>query len=75
MILLYNSCYDLTIGNVSIGDSLHQMNGFLCDVMICETDGQTTYYTDLPRAYVMERGEFKSAKHLFIIYLDYSFDR
>ncbi|KAF6031584.1 hypothetical protein EB796_010109 [Bugula neritina] len=59
----------------TISDSLYQMNGFLCDVMICDDRNATKYYTDLPIKHVMDRPEFKSAPHAFIIHLSYGFDK
>ena len=59
----------------SISDSLYQMNGFLCEIMVCDEKGNTKYYTDLPRNYVMKRQEFRNAKHVFIFHLSYGFDK
>jgi len=52
------------------------MNGLLCDVLVIdETTGKANYYRELPRQYVMSREEFATAKHAFIFYLAYGFDR
>ena len=51
------------------------MNGFLCDVLVCDEKGTTKYYTDLPRDYVMQRQEFRDAPHLFVFHLSYGFDK
>ena len=51
------------------------MNGFLCDVMVCDKDGNTHCYPDLPRGHVMLREEFKNTQHVFIFYLAYGFDK
>ena len=60
----------------SISDGLYQMNGFLCDVLLVdESDGSMIYYKELPRKYFLSRNEFSRAKHVFIIYLAYGFDK
>ena len=52
------------------------MNGFLCDVLLVdESDGSMIYYKELPRKYFLSRNEFSRAKHVFIIYLAYGFDK
>lgn len=52
------------------------MNGFMCDVMVFdEKTGVTKYYTDLPFRHVMEKPEFKDAKHVFTIHLTYGRDK
>jgi len=67
--------YSIIVERSTISDSLYQMNGFLCDVMIFDDRNATKYYTDLPIKHVMERPEFKSAPHAFIIHLSYGFDK
>ncbi|KAF6031393.1 hypothetical protein EB796_010308 [Bugula neritina] len=64
------------IERCTISDSLYQMNGFMCDVMVFdEKIGVTKYYTDLPFRHVMEKPEFKDAKHVFLLHLSYGFDK
>lgn len=75
LISLIFAFFCFPLDRVSVGDSLHQMNGFLCDVITLDNDGDLRYYTDLPRRYVMERPEFRSAKHLFMVYLNYAFEK
>lgn len=58
-----------------MNDSLHQMYAYLCDVISFDEDGSIKYFTDLPRNYLMKRPEFKRAQNLFLVYLDYAFDR
>jgi len=54
------------IERCTISDSLYQID---------EKTGVTKYYTDLPFRHVMEKPEFKDAKHVFTIHLTYGRDK
>jgi len=58
----------------SVSDEIYQMYSVLGDVMVVD-DNEVRYYRALPIKHVMQRDDFASKQHVFIILMDYGFHK